>query len=529
MPISFNNNLMALGVSNNLESHYARLSVSVQRLSSGLRINSAADDAAGLAIRELMRSDVAALNQGMHNASDAISMIQVADGALGVIDEKLIRMKELAEQAATGTYNSTQRLMIDSEFQAMASEIERIARATDFNGIKLLDGSLQGEHDGSGLNATGKLKVHFGSANDSAEDYYYVEIGDCTLAGLGLREPQTATTLATLSTNSNTAIQGNNTTTQVNVYGNVPILNEITNAGQTININRPPNTGIYSTIIVGVIPAGTTDFILKLDDCGKNDTIQIFKRDGTHVVGTTLDKWTESPSPPITSNDFITEANGFLTGAIYNPTELNGTGNNIMPNYNNPFAPPQNFVTSDGMNIGYTGDGGDHYFPQYHNPNETLTIDYVTEDLLIIINGYDGVEYTADWSYMPNTLVPPGPGPGPNPPQPDPPAPSPQGDIISIKTQEKAQQALERIDDAIVAKDKVRANLGATQNRLENTVTNLTIMAENMLSAESRISDADIGAEMMVFVKNQILTQSSVAMLSQANSWPHMLMSLIGG
>jgi flagellin len=88
---------------------------------------------------------------------------------------------------------------------------------------------------------------------------------------------------------------------------------------------------------------------------------------------------------------------------------------------------------------------------------------------------------------------------------------------------------LERIDDAIVAKDKVRANFGATQNRLENTVTNLTIMAENMLSAESRISDADIGAEMMVFVKNQILTQSSVAMLSQANTWPHMMMSLIGG
>ena len=199
MPISINNNLMALGVSNNLESHYARLSVSVQRLSSGLRINSAADDAAGLAIRELMRADVAALNQGIRNANDAISMIQVADGALGVIDEKLIRMKELAEQAATGTYNSTQRLMIDSEFQAMASEIERIARATDFNGIKLLDGSLQGEHDGSGLNATGKLKVHFGSANDSAEDYYYVEIGDCTLAGLGLRDPLMTNTISTIA------------------------------------------------------------------------------------------------------------------------------------------------------------------------------------------------------------------------------------------------------------------------------------------------------------------------------------------
>ena len=106
-------------------------------VNSGLRINSAADDAAGLAIRELMRADVSTLNQGIRNANDAISMIQGADGALAVIDEKLIRMKELAEQAATGTYNSTQRLMIDSEFQAMGAEIDRIARATDFNGIHL--------------------------------------------------------------------------------------------------------------------------------------------------------------------------------------------------------------------------------------------------------------------------------------------------------------------------------------------------------------------------------------------------------
>ena len=111
---------MAANVANNLNAHYGRLVTSVQRLSSGLRINSSADDAAGLAIRELMRADVAALNQGVRNANDAISMLQVADGALAIIDEKLIRMKELAEQAATGTYNSTQRLIIDSEYQAMA-------------------------------------------------------------------------------------------------------------------------------------------------------------------------------------------------------------------------------------------------------------------------------------------------------------------------------------------------------------------------------------------------------------------------
>ncbi len=138
---TINNNLMAANVANNLNAHYGRLVTSVQRLSSGLRINSSADDAAGLAIRELMRADVAALNQGVRNANDAISLIQVADGALGIIDEKLIRMKELAEQAATGTYNSDQRLMINSEFQAMGAEIDRIAFATNFNGQYLLDGS----------------------------------------------------------------------------------------------------------------------------------------------------------------------------------------------------------------------------------------------------------------------------------------------------------------------------------------------------------------------------------------------------
>ena len=107
--ISINNNLMASNVANTLTGHYGRLSTSIERLSSGLRINSAADDAAGLAIREMMRADIAALNQGVRNANDAISMIQTFDGALSVIDEKLIRMKELAEQAATGTYTSDQR------------------------------------------------------------------------------------------------------------------------------------------------------------------------------------------------------------------------------------------------------------------------------------------------------------------------------------------------------------------------------------------------------------------------------------
>jgi len=291
-----NHNSMASNVANNLTQHYSDLKTSTQRLSTGLRVNSAADDAAGLAIRELMRTDITALQQGVRNANDAISLIQTADGALGVIDEKLTRMKELAEQAATGTYDSTQRLMIESEYQAMASEITRIANATDFNGIHLLDGNLSSDtHDGSKMTATGKMKVHFGSANDSAEDYYYIQIGTSTASALGVG-------------------------------------------------NQADNT--------------------------------------------------------------------------------------------------------DGK---------------------------------------------------------------------------------TISTQEAAQKALVAITNAVVSKDKIRAHLGALQNRLENTVSNLTTQAENLQAAESRISDVDVATEMTKFVRNQILTQSSVAMLSQANSMPKMAMQLIQG
>ncbi len=297
MSLVINHNMMAMNAARNLGVSYSRLATSTRRLSSGLRVGTAADDAAGLAIRELMRAEIAGMQQGVRNANDAISMIQTADGALQVIDEKLIRMKELAEQAATGTYNSDQRLMIESEYQAMASEITRIASATDFNGIYLLNGNLSSTvHDGTGMSSTGKVKIHFGTGNDSAEDYYYVTIGDSTASALGL---------------GNSATEGKD---------------------------------------------------------------------------------------------------------------------------------------------GYT-----------------------------------------------------------------------------ISTQGAAQRALDAINQAIISKDKIRANLGSMQNRLENTITNLSIQAENLQAAESRISDVDVATEMTEFVRNQVLSQAAVAMLSQANSLPKMALQLIQG
>ena len=480
MSLVINHNMMAQNASRNLGIHYDRMSVSVRRLSSGLRVGTAADDAAGLAIRELMRADISAMNQGVRNANDAISLIQTADGALQIIDEKLIRMKELAEQAATGTYNSDQRLMIDSEFQAMAAEIQRIATATDFNGVKLLDGSLSGTHDGSGLQSKGELKVHFGTGNDSAEDYYYLNIGDATLKGLGLAGSLIDPGLA----------------------GPDSAIWETLPNGTTVMRSS-------GMVFLGIIPAGTTNLSIHLDDLGINDALQLFTKSGVHLAGTQIGApgWNEAGVllNPADLGMFLTTQNGFDASATYDSSQgMISVG----------FTPGTagNTLTYNGMTIGYSGHGNPVFPSPAIEDQEYLTIDVVTEDLILLLPGGGDYMLTASWDDMPGDQ-----------------SARAGARAISIQTQDLAQKALERIDDAIIAKDKIRAHLGAMQNRLENTVSNLQIQAENLQAAESRISDVDVATEMTEFVRSQILTQAATAMLSQANSMPQMALNLIGG
>jgi len=139
--LAIKNNLMAVNAARHLGNSYDALATSVERLSSGLRINSAKDDAAGLAVRELMRADIAVFQQAARNAQDGISMMQTMEGAMATIDDKLVRMQQLAEQAATGSYSSAQRSIMENEFVEMREEIDRVAAATKFNGIKMLDNS----------------------------------------------------------------------------------------------------------------------------------------------------------------------------------------------------------------------------------------------------------------------------------------------------------------------------------------------------------------------------------------------------
>ncbi|KPJ66901.1 MAG: flagellin [Coxiella sp. DG_40] len=161
--LAIKNNLMAVNAARNLGNSYDALARSVERLSSGLRINTAKDDAAGLAVRELMRADIAMLQQGARNTQDGISMLQTMEGAMATIDEALVRMKQLAEQAATGSYSTAQRSIMNSEFEQMASEIDRIAQATSFNNITMLD------------SASGSITFHIGQRADGTDDTITVD------------------------------------------------------------------------------------------------------------------------------------------------------------------------------------------------------------------------------------------------------------------------------------------------------------------------------------------------------------------
>jgi flagellin len=152
--LTIKTNVMSMNAARHLGESYNALGDSVERLSSGLRINSAKDDAAGLAVRELMRADIVALQQGARNAQDGISLIQTMEGAMQTIDDMLVRMKQLAEQAATGVYSSSQRTIMNAEFAEIAAEINRVAAATEFNGINMLNNSAA-------------VSIHFGDASDT--------------------------------------------------------------------------------------------------------------------------------------------------------------------------------------------------------------------------------------------------------------------------------------------------------------------------------------------------------------------------
>jgi flagellin len=433
--LAIKNNIMASNAARHLGKAYDSLSTSVERLASGLRINSAKDDAAGLAVRELIRADVAVLQQGARNAQDGISMLQTMEGAMGVIDENLIRMKELAEQAATGSYSTAQRTIMNAEFSEMADEIDRVAGATSFNGIRMLTTE----------DSSDAIEIHVGTS-----DTITINRQDMT-----------------------------------------------TDTGLDIAVG---NVGASITSTSGVATLATTFFTIVDTEANTNAAkISITFTDtnpNPDVSERTVDVYFSSSAG--TTNYTLQEVIDRINLASQN---LGNDTNGQSINY--PMAT-------------YETAGGEYFLKLNSNEDsaDTAAITAQTQNSDLTTTGW--MTSAAAWTTASDvtatafTTVTVGAG-------------------INILTATSAQGALTKVGDAITVKDAARAAFGYKMNRLESTISILDIQAENLMSAESRISDVDVATEMATLTRTQVLSQAGISMLSQANSMPQMALSLLNG
>ncbi len=395
--LSIKNNLMAGNAARYLGRSYDALAQSVERLSSGLRINSAKDDAAGMAVRELVRSDIAVMQQGGRNAQDGISMLQTAEGAMQTIDDILVRMKQLAEQAATDLYSSDQRSIMNNEFVEIANEIERISNSVGFNGIIV-------------LNNTTDVTIRFGTG---ADDEIVVTGADMTKTGLGIDAGAGAA--AYVASKAGVAdpdadwVTGTGAETFAITFGAEATITTAAFAAQAYSMNDVAD-------MINAASRAVSDY---------------------NAVEVVHDVETDQYRLKISA-----EAAGILA-----PTIVSG------------FA--------DGTGL---GDGADADF---------LTVAGVA------------------------------------------------GGTVNLLTTTAAENALTTVDTAIATATTARATFGAKMNRLQNTVELLSIQAENLTAAESRISDVDVATEMASLTRTQVLAQAGTAMLAQANSIPQLALRLL--
>lgn len=477
-----NHNISALNTYRQLSSNQTMGSKSLEKLSSGLRINKAGDDAAGLAISEKMRGQIRGLDQASRNAQDGISLIQTAEGALNETHSILQRMRELAVQASTDTNTSGDRTKIQAEVDQLATEITRISNTTEFNSRNLLAG---------GLNTT----FHIGA---NAQQNVVMTVSAMDAFSLNVAASSISTTL----TPANGITGVSQVTTDLGAGADITISN-IVNASTTANADTitgaVTTTGSAYTGAIG----GTTHF-------------KINAVDGSNAV---------------TSIQLSTDGGSTYTGAIVNVNAGNfdlGDGNVIQIATAAGNADTQTgsiTFTPKTVDLQLGNDAGTIGAVQTVNSGvSSITLGNVTSgqtgqfsiNFAALSAGTVAINQSTIGSTAATTDA--------------------NGNVgnkatvqkgINVSSQSAADAAVTTINDAIETVSTERSKLGAMQNRLEHTINNLSTSSENLVAAESRVRDVDMAKEMMEFTKNNILSQAAQAMLAQANQQPQGVLQLL--
>lgn len=475
-----NHNLAAMNTYNKLSANNTATSKSLEKLSSGLRINRAGDDAAGLAISEKMRAQIRGLNQASNNAQDGISLIQTAEGALTETHSILQRMRELSVQSATDTNTTDDRTKIQSEVDQLAQEITRISNTTEFNTKNLLAG---------GLNTT----FHIG-ANQNQN--MTMSIGAMDAQTLGVAASSIATSVSAANgVTSISEVTANLGTTPVVTVQNVTAA-QYTPAGGGIAGTLTDNSSAYT---------GSQDlaYQIRIDAVAANEATGVsYSTDG----GTTWTAATQTAAGQYTlSNNIkidIAADAGNAAGQIGTMSVTAATAELVLTNAAGNIGDAVTVRSNQSSVVlgnGTTGQTATVGFTFASLANGTASITQVeTASTSAVVDAQGNVSTQA--------VVQKG---------------------INVSTQSAANNAITTIDNAIKSVSTARAQLGAFQNRLEHTINNLDSSSENISSAESRIRDVDMAKEMMEYQKNNILNQAGTAMLAQANQLPQGVLQLL--
>ena len=483
MAAYINTNIASLNAQRNLNSSQGALQTSLQRLSSGLRINSAKDDAAGLAISDRMTSQIRGMNQAARNANDGISLAQTAEGALSEIGNNLQRIRELAVQSANATNSTSDRAALDAETSQLTAEISRVAGNASFNGVHLLDGTFQNQAFQVGANANETINIS--------------QIGDARASGLGSHTLSTTGTVmgtvVTGSTNNGIAAETDLTLTTANGSTTAPIsyaanagadaiASAINTAASSVGVTA---TATNSATLSGLSAAGTVSFTLN----GQNISVAV--------------------ANPTDLTDLAAAINGVSGSTGVTASFTSSTSKNSLT-----------LSTSDGRNIGLSNFanstvGNDSISFSGTTLTEGGTVTAVKTGT-VALSSSKGAITTANantdvfGAAVSNSSFSSLAG-------------------VSLTTASGAQNAISVIDAALASVNSSRADLGAIQNRFTSAVSNLQTTSENLSASRSRIQDTDFAAETATLTRGQILQQAGTAMLAQANSLPNGVLALLRG
>jgi flagellin len=476
------------------------LSTSLSRLSSGLRINSARDDAAGLAISERFRAQITGLNQGIRNANDGISLAQTAEGALSEVTSNLQRIRELAVQSANATNSAADRTTLQTEVSQLIAEIDRVATQTKFNNIALLDGSFTAQTFQVGANSGETISI---SSIVSART---ASLGSNTLSFNNLNQIIAATATTTIPA-SDVVTQTLTIGSASGGTGTVSVTAGQSAAEIAASINAASSSsglGITATAsnvaYISGFAAGDVTFTLKSDDAEGGVAYE-----GTADIAAT-----------ITATDLTALINDIndnygATGITAEAATVAGTVGIKLTDVDGDDIVLQTFTTTNTttttMGVGLTTGAATQTLTEGVTDGSRIVGQVVlssskgaasaTSDNGVTV--LDGAETNSS-----NSLA-----------------------SLSISTSSSATAALATIDAALDTVNSGRGDLGAYQNRFESVVASLAVTAENLSASRSRIVDADFAAETAALTKAQILQQSGIAILAQANARPHNVMALL--